>query len=58
MKNWYCYVCGKKLLKNYCLVSMRNSTDRVFLVHKKCSKQVEAIDVIIQEIKETNFDRI
>jgi len=53
MKNWYCYVCGKKLLKNYCLVSMRNSTDRVFLVHKKCSKQVEAIDVIIQEIKET-----
>ena len=55
MKNWYCYVCGKKLLKSYYLCSMRNSTDRVFLVCKnKCVEQVDAKDMTIVEIRETN----
>lgn len=53
MKNWYCYVCGKKLSKNYYLCSMNNSTDRVFLVCKnKCIEQVDAKDMVIVKITE------
>lgn len=53
-KKWYCYVCGKKLTNIYYLISMKESTDRVFLVcnGKSCVKQVEAEDVIITKIKE------
>jgi hypothetical protein len=41
MKKWYCYLCGKTLLKNYYLVSMKKSTDRVFLVCEGCRNQVD-----------------
>lgn len=41
-KKWYCYICGKKLLKSYFLISMTESTDRVFL----CCEKEECIDQI------------
>lgn len=55
-KNWYCYVCGNKLLKSYYLCSMNNSTDRLFLVCNKeiCIEQADTKDTIIVEIREVN----
>ena len=51
-KKWYCYVCGEKVRKNYCLISMADSTDRVFLVHRKCARQIDNIDymTLIEEL--------
>ncbi len=53
-KKWYCYICGEKLLKNYVLCSVRESTDRVFLCCKKtiCIEQINTEDTIIKEIVE------
>jgi hypothetical protein len=36
MKRWYCYFCGKILKDKYHLVGCSKSTDRVFLVCRKC----------------------
>jgi len=52
MKHWYCYVCGKKLPTAYCLCSLNNSTDRVFLCCKKCVERLDSETIII-EVKET-----
>ena len=55
-KEWYCYICGKKLLKSYFLCSMANSTDRVFLIckNKYCIEQIDEKETIIIEVRETN----
>jgi len=41
-QKWYCYICGKKIGKRFCLWSMGEREDRVFLVHaeEKCRIQV------------------
>lgn len=51
IKNWYCYVCGKTLGKEYNLVSLNESTDRVFLT---CDDCIDSIDMnpIIVKVKE------
>lgn len=52
IKEWYCYICGKKLDNNYHLVSGNKSTDRVFLVcDNKCVDQIEE-EYLIIKIKE------
>ncbi len=38
---WYCYVCGKSIGNCFMLCAMIEGTDRVFLVHDKCSEQVD-----------------
>jgi len=51
---WYCYVCGKLIERTFTLNSMTNSTDRVFLAHKKCSEQFDsgfAMTVVKQGVK-------
>jgi len=53
-KDWYCYICGNKVLKSYYLCSMKNSTDRVFLIckNKNCIEQVNLKEVLVTKIKE------
>lgn len=53
-KKWYCYICGEKLLKCYYLVTMRESTDRVFLCCKKdrCMKNIKTKEFIAIEVRE------
>ena len=53
MKNWYCYVCGKKVSKTYYLYSMNDSTDRVFLIcEKKCAELAYTKDISLVKITE------
>ena len=56
-KKWYCYICGKRLLKSYFLCSMAISTDRVFLVcgNKKCIKRVNPKETIIIKVTENEL---
>ena len=53
-KSWYCYLCGNKLKKAYFLISMANSTDRLFLCceKEKCISQVDQEEVIISKVRE------
>jgi len=43
MKKWYCYICGEVLKKSYHLISLSETTDRVFLICDKdrCIRQIE-----------------
>lgn len=50
---YYCYVCGKNVYKSFCLVTMSDSTDRVFLCCSDCIKQLDK-DVIITRILTDN----
>ena len=52
MKKWYCYVCGKTLTEEYYLISLNESTDRVFLCCDKCLSSVKTDNAYIQKIKE------
>ncbi len=37
-----CYICGDELHKEFMLVPVQDGTDRVFVVHVECSRQIEA----------------
>ena len=56
-KEWYCYICGKKLKKVYFLISLSKSfaVDRVFLVcNKTCVEQIDMSFIpIIIKVRET-----
>jgi len=43
MKKWYCYICGELLKNSYHLISLSETTDRVFLIcdKNKCMEQIE-----------------
>jgi len=52
-KNWYCYLCGLKVGKNYFLFSMNDRTDRVFICCEECISQIPSIENnIMQRIEE------
>lgn len=40
---WYCYVCGERIEKQFVLASMTERTDRVFLVHGHCAEQLDQV---------------
>jgi len=43
MKKWYCYICGEIVKNCYHLISLSETTDRVFLIcdNNRCIKQIE-----------------
>lgn len=43
-----CYVCGESVLEEFCLATMSEETDRVFVLHNGCSDQVEGGTNIIR----------
>ncbi len=47
--NWYCYVCGEPLGERFCLWSLSDSTDRVFLCHEKCKERL--MDAIVVSVE-------
>jgi hypothetical protein len=53
MKEWYCYICGKLVKSSYHLVSLSETTDRVFLICDKdsCIEQIEH-GYLITKVKE------
>ena len=53
-KKWYCYICGKQVLRQYCLVSTCEITDRVFICCEKEFCQEQISDGVIIKIKEIN----
>lgn len=42
-----CYVCGEDVSKQFCLATMSDETDRVFVLHEKCSEQLESGTFVI-----------
>lgn len=52
---WYCYICGKRVGGSFYLASMREDTDRVFLVcSRKCKEQLdtETLTQLVQGLLE------
>jgi len=47
--NFYCYICGKELLKTFNLLTMKIPTDRVFLCCNNCVNIAE--DTILVRVK-------
>ena len=49
---WYCYVCGKKVSKEFFLFSLNDSVDRVFLCcsGKYCKNRLGK-DALIIKVK-------
>jgi len=42
-----CYFCGKDVLNEFTLLTMKSGTDRVFIAHNDCSKQADDTTIII-----------
>ncbi len=51
-RNWYCYICGKKIGDDIVLISPSNSTDRVFLCHlnKICIGRVDRLNSYFMQV--------
>jgi hypothetical protein len=43
-----CYVCGQPVLERFAIATMSEDTDRAFLLHDKCSDQLEDETAIVR----------
>jgi len=41
-----CYCCSKPIENIFCLVSMRDETDRPFIAHIECAKTLDDVKTI------------
>ena len=47
----YCYVCGKTLGNDFCLMTMKQETDRVFLCCADDVEQVEDESIVVPIVR-------
>ncbi|HEY4723994.1 MAG TPA: hypothetical protein VII92_19225 [Anaerolineae bacterium] len=62
MNDLRCYVCGKAATEEFCVASMSQDVDRVFVIHVECVRRaLDDLKVCIKVIRSTTimqlFDR-